>query len=162
MRKEVHTRFTLRLPPELDAKLTDAAKAAGVTKATATRLLLENELPKVAGVSFANEQQGAEIRAILYDTLTEMRRIRTELNRIGINYNAELRLKQAIYNCDRKATEALVSGDLVTRKHYVDEGNALRKKLYEDNDIDENVIKDLIAQYEQITKEVSKILCILA
>ena len=70
------------------------AVANNVSMAELVRLAVSGNLEKYLGtIRIVDPEQATEIKDLLQEVLGEMTRIRMELNRIGVNYNQEVRLK---------------------------------------------------------------------
>ena len=94
---------TVRFTPEVMAAIDDISDRHCVSKAEIIRLGFQSDLIKYLGnVEYVDANQGAEIRKLFGEICTELSRSRMELNRIGVNYNQEMRLKnaRAIYGND--------------------------------------------------------------
>ncbi len=85
---------TVRFTPEVMAAIDDISDRHSVSKAEIVRLGFQSDLIKYLGnVEYVDANQGAEIRKLFGEICTELSRSRMELNRIGVNYNQEMRLK---------------------------------------------------------------------
>lgn len=94
---------TVRFAPEVMAAIDDISDRHSVSKAEIIRLGFQSDLIKYLGnVEYVDANQGAEIRKLFGEICTELSRSRMELNRIGVNYNQEMRLMnaRAIYGND--------------------------------------------------------------
>ncbi len=61
------------------------------------RLLMSDNMPKdQEPICFIDEKQGKVVIQQISKVGTELQRIRTELNRIGVNYNQDVRCRNAI------------------------------------------------------------------
>ena len=60
------------------------------------RLLMSNHYPEDQDtIRFIDEKQGKEVLLLISKVCTELQRIRTEINRIGVNYNQDVRYRNA-------------------------------------------------------------------
>lgn len=85
---------TVRLAPEIYNVISGIADRNDISKAEAVRLAVDNRLLDYVGkVQYVNPEQGKEIKLLLGSLATEMHKIRLEINRIGVNYNQEMKLK---------------------------------------------------------------------
>lgn len=144
----ITVRFT---PDEYDAicYLADKYK---MSKAEVVRLATDDRLIKFLGnLIYIDKEQGDKIVRLIGKTGTEIEKIRVELNRIGVNYNQELKLKnlKAKYEGrrDYEALQARIQGE-----------NDIKKGI---NVVSERAIKNLINRFEALTKEVGDMLCTL-
>lgn len=72
----------------------DIATNNSCSRAEIIRFCVDNRLEKyLTNVLLVEPEQGREIRELLHNTLVELGNIRAEINRIGVNYNQEIRLK---------------------------------------------------------------------
>ena len=64
-----------------------------VSKAKIIRLCIDNRLKEyLESICIKNEEQAAQIHRDIYELNTKLQEIKLELNRIGVNYNQEVRL----------------------------------------------------------------------
>lgn len=87
--------LTIRFTPETMDIINDLATQNGITKAEFVRLVITHRtLDYLNNIIYADDNDKKEIAAAVYELKTEMQLVRTELRRIGINYNQELKLQQ--------------------------------------------------------------------
>lgn len=85
---------TIRLPLKVKEKIDNVAKNSGCSTAEAIRRSLDGSLSKYSDeVQYVDVEQGETIRKQLNNLFTEVSDMRTELHRIGVNYNQEVKLK---------------------------------------------------------------------
>ena len=85
---------TIRLPLKVKEKIDNVAKNSGCSTAEAIRRSLDGSLCKYSDeVQYVDKEQGEAIKELLGSVYTEMSGMRTELHRIGVNYNQEVKLK---------------------------------------------------------------------
>ena len=85
---------TIRLPLKVKEKIDNVAKNSGCSTAEAIRRSLDGSLCKYSDeVQYVDVEQGETIRKQLNNLFTEVSDMRTELHRIGVNYNQEVKLK---------------------------------------------------------------------
>ena len=97
---------TTRLPLKDKEKIDSLAKSGGCSTAEIIRRSLDGSLNKyLDGVQYVDREQGETIKELLGSVYTEMSGMRTELHRIGVNYNQEVKLK----NLENKFAEGKIS-----------------------------------------------------
>ena len=85
---------TIRLPLREKEKIDNLAKSGGCSTAEIIRRLLDDSWKKyLDGVQYVDGEQGETIKELLGNIYTELSGMRTELRRIGVNYNQQTRLK---------------------------------------------------------------------
>ena len=140
---------TVRFAPEVMAAIDDISDRHSVSKAEIIRLGFQSDLIKYLGnVEYVDANQGAEIRKLFGEICTELSRSRMELNRIGVNYNQEMRLKNI-------------------RAKY---GNDMSLRMHEENEIMNGVnsvktedLERIVNHIDSVMKEAGEALkCILA
>ena len=86
--------MTVRISKEIYEVVSSISERHGISKAEAVRLAIDNRLLDYVGkVQYVDPDQGVEIMKLIGRVATEMSKIRMEINRIGVNYNQELKLK---------------------------------------------------------------------
>lgn len=85
----------IRLRPETAQAIEQIAKENRVSFASVVRFACDYNLEKyLASVKYLDSEQGAEILNTLNEISNELQRTNSELNRIGNNYNQQVRLQQ--------------------------------------------------------------------
>lgn len=85
---------TIRLPLKDKEKIDNLAESGGCSTAEIIRRLLDDSWKKyLDGVQYVDREQGEIIKELLGNVYTELSGMRTELHRIGVNYNQQTRLK---------------------------------------------------------------------
>lgn len=89
--------LTIRLPLNVKEKIDSLAKSGGCSTAEIIRRSVEGSLNKyLDGVQYVDREQGEAIKELLGSVHTELSGMRTELHRIGVNYNQEIKLKNQV------------------------------------------------------------------
>lgn len=85
---------TIRLPLNVKEKIDGLAKSGGCSTAEIMRRSLDGSLSEYLGeVQYVDREQGEAIKKQLENLFSEISGMRMELNRIGINYNQEVKLQ---------------------------------------------------------------------
>lgn len=85
---------TIRLPLKVKEKIDSLAKSGGCSTAEIIRRAVDGNLNKyLDNVQYVDREQGEAIKKQLENLFTEISGMRMELNRIGVNYNQEVRLR---------------------------------------------------------------------
>ena len=86
--------LTVRLPLNVKEKIENLAKNGGCSTAEIIRRAVDGNLNKyLDNVQYVDREQGEAIKKQLENLFTEISGMRMELNRIGVNYNQELKLQ---------------------------------------------------------------------
>lgn len=86
--------LTVRLPLNIKEKIESLAKSGNCSTAEIVRRAVDGNLNKyLSGVQYVDKEQGEAIKKAILNACTELSGIKTELHRIGVNYNQEVRLK---------------------------------------------------------------------
>lgn len=136
----------VRLSPDLISVIDDLAKKNGRTRSDIIRLILDGRLleylPKLI---FVEHDDALEYRKSLTDIFSEMEIIGSDIHRIGVNYNQDIKLKHI-------------------QKKYAHMSNALELKMAEEDEIKKECLpasdlKAFISRYEEATKKVGEQVC---
>ncbi len=85
---------TIRLPLNVKEKIERLAQSGGCSTAEIIRRSVDDSLSKyLDGIQYVDKEQGEAIKKQLETLFTEISGMRKELNRIGVNYNQEIRLQ---------------------------------------------------------------------
>ena len=97
-------------------------------------------------------EQGDEIKKQVTALFDVVSRIQVELNRIGVNYNQEIRLKQY----ERRLIANGFEGERLAN---ILDNERIKMQAGGGYRLDMEAVDDLIARYEEATKEVGEALC---
>ena len=149
--KAVTIRFT---EPVYDA-IDTLANEFDVSMATVVRLALDNNLAKYLGdVKYINKQQGDEINAKISNATDEFRDIATQLRRIGINYNQELKMKHIeAKDYSDFANDNMSDSDIEKRALEFQKNVMDNMKSF-----DKNELENLMTRYEKATESLGEAL----
>ena len=127
------------------------AAEQGVSQAELVRNATAGQLYEYFGnIKFIDPEQGAEVKRYIIALLDTTSKILTELNRIGVNYNQEIRLKQI----QRKYAGRHITYDDAMRQSAEEQ-----EVMNECAGFSQEKLDELITRYEQATKQVGDILC---
>ena len=74
----------------------EIAEESGVSQAEVVRMAVAGNMAKYLGeVRYIDQAQAKEIKALIVELLDVTSAVRTELNRIGVNYNQEVKAANA-------------------------------------------------------------------
>ena len=155
--KKTFKRITVSFCEKTYNELCGLAKEYGMSLSSVTRIALEENLRIYFGkVRYIDGEQAEEIRKTLLEILDNCRKIYNEANRIGVNYNQEIRLK----NAEAKWNKASKWG-----QHRIDEKIKIMNE-YEKikNEIDnvafsKEEVCTLLDQYKNVTKTMQELVC---
>ncbi len=142
----------IRIPEETDAKIRKLAKECGFSIAYVVRHILEQEIDDCfATIKCIDCEQGNRIETLLTEISTELRLILNNIKRIGINYNQEIKLKNAEnkYNSIQNRYEKQMASIELTN---------LKKEL-EDSKSDTNELKTELDKFEELVIRMEDTLC---
>ena len=143
--------ITVRFSPEARDAIRDFAAEHGVSQAEIVRMAAVGNLYRYFGdIRFIDPEQGAEIKRCVMALLDTVSKIHTELNRIGVNYNQEIRLKQI---------ERRYAGRHISYEDAMRRGDEEREVMNECAGFSRAELDALMTRYEQATKQVGDILC---
>ena len=70
----------------------EIAKENGISKAQLIRYIVDNRMVDYLGsIKFIDSEQGEEIQQEIMSVMNELSAVKTELHRIGVNYNQEIK-----------------------------------------------------------------------
>lgn len=85
-------RTEVRFTAEANEALEEIAKENGISKAELIRYIVDNRMVDYLGsIKFLDPEQGKEIRRDIMRVMNEISAVKTELRRIGVNYNQEIK-----------------------------------------------------------------------
>ena len=125
------------------------AKEHGFSAAEIIRFTMDNKLKDYLGsVQFMDYDQGEEIRMGIIDLEKAIANVGRELNRIGVNYNQEVKL----HNIEKKRKESGDSGELIYQE------NKIKKS---DRAFDKHEVEALFEKYEATAKMVADLISLI-
>ena len=144
--------MTVRFSEDAMSVFDEMAEQHGRTKADIIRLTIDNRLEAfLQKCVYVEHSDAVEIRKALSDILTEMQAVRSELHRIGINFNQELKLKQIAKKYSGRMDYNMISQQMREEEEVKkDVQNLSREEL-----------DALLTRYEKATERVGDILCLI-
>lgn len=140
--------ITVRLSTSIKEEIEELAQDNGVSIAEIIRLALENKLDKfLSQLQYVDRDQGKEILRLQNEIYMQIAGIKTELNRIGVNYNQEVKLKNL---------ERLYQDKILDDKEFFYQSGAI---INECEGFTPDRIDELMDRYEAITKEMREAMC---
>ena len=134
--------------PAIDT-IRSIAKEHGFSAAEIIRFTMDNKLKDYLGsVQFMDYDQGEDIRLGIIDLEKAIASVGRELNRIGVNYNQEVRL----HNIEKKRMESGDSADLRYEEQQIKKANWA---------FDKSEVEDLFQKYEETAKKVAELISLI-
>lgn len=142
--------MTVRFPEETMSVIDSLAQEFDLGKAEIVRLAVDNRLVKYLGlVRCLNTAQAEEIRRALAGICTEMAEVGSELRRIGVNFNQQVKLEHLKQRLEASRTINL-------RMAVKDEIMELEKGT---NVLRKDELDALMMRYEDATRKAGEALC---
>lgn len=143
---------TVRFSGEAWEAIRDTAAENGVSMAELVRMAVAGNLSRYLGdIRIIDQQQAAEIKKAITALCDTVSRTETELHRIGINYNQEVRLKQI----ERKYGDMRYSSTAT----FMRKAEEIAKVKNDSANLSKEELDALLTRYEQATKQVGEVLC---
>ena len=93
MDRDVLRPITVRFTEDAWEAIRDIAESNRLSQAEVVRMAVAGNLSRYLGdIKFVDPKQGEQIRSYVVDLVDTVSAIRVELNRIGVNYNQEVRV----------------------------------------------------------------------
>lgn len=155
--KKTFKRITVGFNEKTYNELCVLAKEFGMSLSAVTRIALEENLRIYFGkVRYIDREQAEEIRKTLIEILDNCRKIYNEANRIGVNYNQEIRLKNAEAKYEKIKNDPDVGA--IRREEAKWEYYAIRDDTSNTYFSKEEVDK-LLNEYENVTEKMKELVC---
>lgn len=154
---------TVRFSAEANKAIQDLADEYGVSKSEVVRLAVAGGLEKYLGnLKYVDEQYAKIINANIMILANLMQDIKSELRRIGVNYNQQVKAMH-------EKKKVSIGGSLIDKPTLEDMrrkkeelmGRRLTKdvqKVSQEPKLDVDAIKNLIERYEKKSEEVGDVL----
>ena len=90
-------RTEVRFTAEANEALDEIAKENGISKAQLIRYIVDNRMVDYLGaIRYIDPEQGEEIQTEIQELMNVLTAVKTELHRIGVNYNQEIKNQNEI------------------------------------------------------------------
>lgn len=133
-----------------------------VTPSHVMRLVMSSNIKKYFGdLKYMDHDQGVEIKKIITDIAEYLSKIRYELNRIGVNYNQDMKLRQAQKKFDELTVRIQRTSDITVLESLLVQRGNLEKTLNQlkatrsGNPVDINQVTQWLATFDNSAKKVS-------
>ena len=135
--------MSVRFTPGAMSAIGDIAARHNMTKAEIVRITVDNRLSSyLSNLVYLDDKKAKRIEKKVTELGTTLDKIRLELNRIGVNYNQEIRLK----NIERKYAKK--SGDY----------DALKRKKLEEAEVKNDSLQISNEDLDEILREYDRAL----
>ena len=156
--KKTFKRITVGFDEKTYNELCGLAKEYGMSLSAVTRIALETNLSIYLGkVRYIDSKQAEEIRKTTLDILDSCRRIYNEMNRIGVNYNQEMRLKNAEAKWNEITSKKYVPVEKIHEVHM--EYEAVKSDVAANTYFNKEEVERMLEEYENVTKEIQELVC---
>ena len=135
-----------------------------VTPSHVMRLVMSSNIKKYFGdLKYMDHDQGVEIKKIITDIAEYLSKIRYELNRIGVNYNQDVKLRQVQKKYDEltvcvqqtSASDFTVLESLLAQRGNLEKTLNQLKATRSGNPVDINQVTQWLATFDNSAKKVS-------
>ena len=145
--------LTVRFTGPAVETIRTVAKEHGLSLAEIIRFTMDNKLSEYLGsIQFVDYDQGKDIEKELHVLINMTQKVGQELNRIGVNYNQEIKLRHLQERYDAK--KMTIDARLQWKKEY-DEVVSGQSTLSKDD------LEELMTRYEAVAERIGKVLQIL-
>lgn len=160
--KENHTErlipVTVRFSEGAMSVINLLAENNRMTKAEVVRLAVDNRLEEyLQKTLFFDAADAKNVTSMMYELLTEIQKIRSEIHRLGVNYNQELKMK----NIENKYS-------MLSRRGVGLTYNQIKEKTKEVDAVKNDVqnftheeLEAILTRYEAATEKVRDLLCLI-
>lgn len=149
--------ISARLPEELIQALDEVSASEGASRSAIINTLLKNRLPKRnTQLTFVQHDDAVKFYTSLFQIFDEMNAIKNELNKIGVNYNQEVK---ALNRGHKKSSSSAFDTprsllEIELNMNEKDDENVTTK-------LDINALKELVIRYEKASRKVDETLCLI-
>ena len=151
-------RITVGFDEKTYNELCGLAKEFGMSLSAVTRIALEENLRIYFGkVRYIDGEQAEEIRKTLLEILDNCRKIYNEMNRIGVNYNQEIRLKNAEAKWKEISANKYISDKKKHNAHM--EYEAVKSDVEANTYFSKEEAETLLIEYKNVTKKMQELVC---
>lgn len=123
------------------------------------RFIMEHRLNDYFNeIKYVDNEQGERIETHLREISNELRLILNNIKRIGVNYNQEVRFKNAEQKFKTLSDD--VSVPLAERTKALEEYNRIKREM-NDSGLDMDELKNVLAAFEKVTTRMEDMLCLI-
>ena len=156
--KKTFKRITVGFDEKTYNELCGLAKEFGMSLSAVTRIALEENLRIYFGkVRYIDREQAEEIRKTLLEILDNCRKIYNEMNRIGVNYNQEIRLKNA--EAKYEAIKHVDGVGVFRRNEAKAEYEAVKSDVEANTYFSKEKAETLLIEYKNVTEKMQELVC---
>lgn len=138
--------------PAIDT-IRSIAKEHGFSAAEIIRFTMDNKLKDYLGsVQFMDYDQGEEVRLGIIDLEKAIANVGRELNRIGVNYNQEVRLRNIARKKAESENDSKAFNELAIEEMRIKSSNWA---------FDKQEVQDLFEKYEATAKMVAELISLI-
>ena len=149
---------TVRLPENVYFQTKELSERFSLSFASVARIALEAELENYLGtVKYIDKEQAEEIRKTLLEILDNCRKIYNEANRIGVNYNQEIRLKNAEAKYEEIKHDDGVG--VFRRNEAKAEYEAVKSDVEANTYFSKEEAETLLIEYKNVTEKMQELVC---
>jgi len=144
--------ITVRFTAGAMSVIDDLAIAQDKSKAEVIRTSVDKELLQYLDkVCFVDKEQGQQIHADIYALTCAIQSMQIELNRIGINYNQDLKIKQI----EKRYANAFDFDQIMSKT------NAINVVKNDTTNLNKDDLDNILTRFEVATKKVGDALCLI-
>jgi hypothetical protein len=145
--------LTVRFTGPAVETIRTVAKEHGLSLAEIIRFTMDNKLSEYLGsIQFVDYDQGKDIEKELHVLINMTQKVGQELNRIGVNYNQEIKLRHLQERYDAK--KMTMDERLRWKQEYAE-------AQYGQSTLSKEELDELLTRYENVSKRVGELLKIL-
>lgn len=143
---------TVRFTEDVISVIDELAKSFSVTRSDVIRIAVDSRLKSyLSNVVFVEHEDAIKHQQLLTKIYDELESIRMELHRIGVNYNQEIKLKNARQKIENDRREKRkTSYDLLKEKERIE-----KEILSDTKSLSKDEINKLMIHFEKVSKVIS-------
>ena len=145
--------LTVRFTGPAIETIKSIAAEHGFSAAEIIRFTMDNKLKEYLGsIQFMDYEQGKDIEKDILQLVRLTQKVGQELNRIGVNYNQEMKIRNLQAQYDRQ-------------KMTIDERVQWKKNMAEaqsgQSTLSKEELDELMTRYETVSKKVGELICLI-
>lgn len=151
--------ITVRFTEGAMSVIDELAKSHGMTKAEIVRLVVDNRLEAyLSNVIYVEHDDVVQMRKDIASVYDELQAIRTELHRIGVNYNQDVKLRQIEAKYANKINSRVYS-TYDRAKAKVERDKELREVQESSGTLNKEELESIMDRYDKVAQKVGETLC---